>query len=62
MKIKIRIRDDGQIGGFHGSVSVDGGQTWKRVPYRYIGGGQVAFDSRAQLIKYATKYAKGLAA
>jgi hypothetical protein len=37
-----------------GRVSVDGGATWVRLT-KYVGGGLVAFDSEAQLMKEAGK-------
>lgn len=45
-----------QIEGWQGRVSVDGGTTWVRLT-KYIGGGLVSFDSRAQLMKEAAKVA-----
>ena len=58
MKIKIRTTDHGPVGGFSAKISMDSGETWKRVPMRYVGGGLVSFDNKAQAIKYATIFAK----
>jgi hypothetical protein len=58
IKVKIRTTDHGQIGGFSAEISLNGGETWKRVPMRYVGAGLVSFDNKAQAVKYATIYAK----
>ena len=48
------------IEGSNGRISVDGGATWLRLT-KYVGGGLVAFDSQAQLMKEAAKVARRLA-
>lgn len=47
------------IEGWHGRISIDGGTTWVRLT-KYVGGGLVAFDSQAQLMKEAAKVARRL--
>ena len=54
-KVKARITNHGVIGGFTAEIMKDG--KWKRLN-RYIGGGLVSFDSRAQAIKAIQKAAQ----
>lgn len=48
MKIKARITNHGTIGGFTTEVQENG--EWRRIN-KYVGGGLVSFDSRAQALK-----------
>jgi hypothetical protein len=60
MTYKVRMTaPKSQIEGWNGRVSVDGGITWVRLT-KYVGGGLVAFDSEAQLMKEAGKVARRL--
>jgi hypothetical protein len=60
MAYKVRMTSPkSQIEGWQGRVSVDGGATWIRLT-KYVGGGLVAFDSQAQLMKEAAKVASRL--
>jgi hypothetical protein len=60
MAYKVRMTaPKSQIEGWRGRVSVDGGATWVRLT-KYVGGGLVAFDSQAQLMKEATRVARRL--
>lgn len=59
---RVRTQDHGRVGGFTATVSIDGGATWKSVPLRLIGGGLVSFDSKAQTLKAADKFARNLMA
>lgn len=62
MAYKIRMTaPKSQIEGWNGQLSVDGGATWVRLT-KYVGGGLVAFDSKAQLMKEAEKVARRLRA
>jgi hypothetical protein len=58
MTFKIRMTAPKSfIEGWNGRVSVDNGQTWVRLT-KYVGGGLVAFDSKAQLMKEASRVAR----
>ena len=60
MTYKVRtIAPKSAIEGWRGRVSVDGGVTWVRLT-KYVGGGLVAFDSQAQLMKEAARVARRL--
>jgi hypothetical protein len=62
MTYKVRMTaPKSAIEGWNGKVSVDGGITWVRLT-KYVGGGLVAFDSKAQLLKAASKQAKLMSA
>jgi hypothetical protein len=58
MKVKVRTTNHGPVGGYSAEISLDHGNTWKKVPNRYVGGGLVSFDSKDQAVKYAAKFAK----
>ncbi len=55
---RVRTYDHGVIGGFTAKISIDGGQIWHKVPPRYVGGGLVSFDNKAQALKFAAKMAQ----
>ncbi len=60
MAYKIRMTaPKSQIEGWQGRVSVDGGASWVRLT-KFVGGGLVAFDSEAQLMKEAAKVVRRL--